>query len=120
MKEIKLSAVYLAILLSGISGGCASTKEIKEPIAITEKVVVEKIKPILYVFHDEEGDWLFLSSEDTKMAEVFTMPLREMFDFDDRLRELADLPIGWRAIRSESNKEWERVNPKEKKRFRNN
>jgi len=110
---------YILVLFCTLIGSCASTKEIKEPIAITEKVIVEKQKPVLYVFHDEDGDWQFLSAEDTKMVEVFTLPLREMFEYDVSLKEISDLPKGWRAKRSDSSKVWERINIKDIKIYKN-
>ena len=115
-QTVKLCIVIFSLLFMS----CASTKDIKVPIAITEKVVVEKQKPILHVYHDEDGDWQFLSSEDSKMLEVFTMPLKEMFEFDVSLKEIVDLPTGWVAKRSDINKQWERFNLKEKKLFKNN
>ena len=106
------------ILSASIIIGCASTQEIKDPIAITERPVVERKKTVLYVFHDDDGDWQFLSSEDSHSVEVFTLPLNEMFDFDTRLKEINDLPIGWRANWNDTNKTWERINPKDLNRYK--
>ncbi len=97
---------------------CASTKDIKEPIAITERPVVARNKPILYVIHDDDGDWEFLSSADSTMVEVFTMPLNDMFDFDKSLKTISDLPKGWKATRVDTTKAWEIINPKDIKRYR--
>ncbi len=115
---MKLSLKLFIVTFSMLVFDCASTKEIKEPIAITERPVVARNKPILYVIHDDDGDWEFLSSADSTMVEVFTMPLKEMFDFDKSLKTIIDLPKGWKAMRSDTTKAWEIINPKDIKRHR--
>jgi len=57
--------------------------------------------------NEEDGAWQFLPREgagDVKDAALVS--LREMIERDRTLAELADLPVGWRALRESPASPW--------------
>jgi hypothetical protein len=67
-------------------------------------------KPILLVTHDEEdGAWQFLCGTTTKTKHARLVGLDCMLRHDPSLRELADLPLGWRAERKKASSKWVRL-----------
>ena len=65
-------------------------------------------KPILFVSHDKDGDWQFLTSEPARRDDAAVVGLKEIVDRDRSVLELADLPSGWIATRRSANAPWER------------
>jgi hypothetical protein len=72
----------------------------------TTKFVVDKGFPILVVSHDPDGEWEFLCGTTDKPKDAREIPLGEVVDLDVRLLEVADLPVGWRARRSDPGAPW--------------
>jgi hypothetical protein len=64
--------------------------------------------PILLVSHDEDGDWQFLCGTTNEAKDGALVSLGSMFGRDGTLGELADLPEGWTAERSEVGACWVR------------
>jgi hypothetical protein len=55
---------------------------------------------IAHVFHDEDdGCWQFHGPGESKVEDAAVIALGEMFDMDNSIGELADLPEGWHAWR---------------------
>ena len=75
---------------------------------LTTKQVVDGKKPIIYVSHDgEDGEWEFYGENlDAKNAVI--IPFKTIVDLDKTLNDLADLPCGWVATRSNKNEPWKR------------
>jgi hypothetical protein len=74
----------------------------------TGKVIFEN-HPILYVVHDEEdGAWQFHTGEDVNIEDAKIVALSEIAKRDPSILELADLPIGWGAVRTSQDDEWQR------------
>jgi hypothetical protein len=72
--------------------------------------VLSGAKPILDVSHDvSDGLWQFLTGEPVDLSEAKLVCLRDMVARDRGLTELADLPLGWRAVRAAAGKEWIRT-----------
>ena len=65
-------------------------------------------KPILYVVHDEEGDWQFLDGGDVSEEDANLVSLESITELDPTVNALADLPTGWAAERAAADKSWER------------
>ena len=65
-------------------------------------------KPVLYVSHDEDGDWQFLGSEGASYAQAMLVSLSSVVAGDESIEELYDLPVGWIAQRENVKENWSR------------
>jgi hypothetical protein len=72
----------------------------------TTRFVLDKDYPILVVSHDPDGKWEFLCGTTDKPKDAREILLGEVLDLDERIREVADLPVGWRAFRSAPDAPW--------------
>ena len=64
---------------------------------------------IANVSHDsDDGAWQFHLNRGDELSEndAMVVSLKEIVDLDPTIRELADLPLGWRAWRASSNSPW--------------
>ena len=84
--------------------------EDSENVAVfTTRQVVNGREPILAVFHDaEDGAWQFISAAGANEADLMIVSLRQVFDIDPSIAELADLPPGWEASRRAPGQPWQR------------
>jgi hypothetical protein len=63
--------------------------------ALTTRDVVERRAPILVAFHyADDGMWQFSSAAAFDDADARVVSLRELFDLDPTIAEVADLPPG--------------------------
>jgi hypothetical protein len=69
---------------------------------------MDENEPILLVFHDEDGDWEFLSSYEEHADEVVLVHLGHVLEWDPTVSVLEDLPKGWKAWRWSVEDEWVR------------
>ena len=75
----------------------------------TVKQIMDGTQPILHVSHDEEdGAWQFLAMETLGDMDPVIVEFGEIVKLDRGILELADLPLGWRAIRKAPNEPWQR------------
>jgi hypothetical protein len=65
--------------------------------------------PILYVFHDIDGDWQFMCGTTTAEEDARLVCLGCMVSREPELAQLADLPLGWNAYRYEPGGPWDRA-----------
>ena len=72
----------------------------------TTRFVVDNDFPILVVSHDPDGEWEFLCGTTDKPKDAREILLGEVVDLDERLLEVADLPVGWRALRADPGGPW--------------
>lgn len=70
--------------------------------------IMDGSSSILYVVHDEEGDWQFLDGGDVSEEDAAMVSLRRVADLDASIKTLADLPVGWAAERESADVAWER------------
>jgi hypothetical protein len=76
---------------------------------ISLRHVVFERAPILYVTHDsDDHGWQFLSLDDARIEDAVVVSLSEILKLDPSVRELADLPPGWRASRQFIGAPWRR------------
>ena len=76
---------------------------------ITLGRIMDGRNPILYVTHDEDdGGWQFLDGGDVTEDDAMVVSLGNVVDHDETIRELADLPIGWHAVRDKAGGPWQR------------
>lgn len=75
---------------------------------ITLARILDGSKPILYVVHDEDGDWQFLDGGDVSEDDARVVSLKQVVGLDPSLKSLADLPAGGIAERRSADQPWER------------
>ncbi len=65
--------------------------------------------PVLFVYHSaEDGAWQFLCGTTDRDEEGRLIGLQEALRIEPALREVADLPEGWRAYRESAGAPWVR------------
>jgi len=71
-------------------------------------------EPILYVYHDEDGAWQFLTRLEPDNADIKLVALSEITRLDLAINQIHQLSYGWRAWRVDRHSEWvmEEVDPK--------
>jgi hypothetical protein len=81
-----------------------------ENVAVfTVRQIVRDGFPVLRVAHNsDDGAWQFLQWETPREEDAMILCLREIVDLDPTIRDLADLPLGWRAIRPSADSPWQR------------
>lgn len=62
--------------------------------------------PILYVYHNEDGDWQFHTSSEPNLEDSMFVCLEEITKLDPSINELYHLQFGWRAWRESKEDEW--------------
>ena len=76
----------------------------------TSKYVLEEGFPIVNVFHDNDGDWQFLGSQnDLTEADARVVSLGEIVEMDASIADILWLPPGTSAWRTEVGAEWTTV-----------
>lgn len=63
-------------------------------------------EPILYVYHNEDGDWQFHSSEEPNIDDAKLVCLEEITKIDPSVNEIYFLQYGWKAWRNTFNDDW--------------
>jgi hypothetical protein len=112
MKQLLNIIIMLSFLGFGKSNA-QTKKEFKEPLntaVFTTKYVTEENKEITYVTHDlEDGAWQFFSEDKFedfgKVAKILS--LSQIIKIDKTVLEIADLPLGYYAIRKSKKENWE-------------
>jgi hypothetical protein len=75
----------------------------------TTRDIIEESKPILLVRHDQDdGAWEFHTRKKSHDSEARIVALDEIVVRDPSILELADLPLGWSAIRDSITSPWKR------------
>ncbi len=78
-------------------------------VTVTVRQIVYDGRPILLVCHDEDdGGWQFLTGGRFEMKDALLVGLSEVVALDPSVAELADLPLGWRALRENPDSAWRR------------
>ena len=75
---------------------------------ITTNRVIEDDYPILVVSHDDDGDWQFMCGTTDETADGRIVALHEIVNSHPSVVELADLPLGWQAVRDAPDEPWRR------------
>jgi hypothetical protein len=74
----------------------------------TTRQVISGDSPVLYVSHDEDGEWQFHTGTDVNIEDAMIVALSEIVKQDLSILDLAELPIGWIATRKNKNDNWQR------------
>ncbi len=64
-------------------------------------------EPILYVYHNEDGDWQFHTSLEPNLDDSMVVALEQMTKLDASINEIYYLQFGWRAWRDNKEGEWQ-------------
>ena len=76
--------------------------------AITTRQVLEG-RPILRVVHyDDDHSWAFTCGTTNDEADGRVISMEEAVTLDSTIREVSDLPPGWRAWRRAAGGKWQR------------
>jgi hypothetical protein len=70
--------------------------------------LLERAKPILHAVHDENGEWQFIGSSDGTVENGRVIALQEAVELDPSVLKLADMPVGWHALRDSPERPWTR------------
>ena len=74
---------------------------------ITCSHIINKEYPILYVSHDpDDGMWQFLCGKAHETDEAKLVSLKSVFDLDNSVGILKDMPCGYYAERKAQDDEW--------------
>ena len=77
---------------------------------LTTRGIIDGSEWIALVSHDEDdGGWQFIGPRGARMDEAMLVALRQIFEQDASIAELADLPEGWQAWRQTPESPWERA-----------
>jgi len=84
-------------------------RDAENTAVFTTRQVVEVGAPILRVSHDaDDGSWQFHTGGTPSSKDARILALREVVDLDPSVTILADLPLGWVAVRTHPQAAWER------------
>jgi len=64
-------------------------------------------EPILYVYHNMDGEWQFLTELGADTANTMVVALSQITKLDHTINEIYHLPYGWRAWRVDSHSDWQ-------------
>ena len=79
----------------------------KNTATFTVRQIVREGHPILRVTHDsDDGAWQFLEWGTPRDEDAMIVGLGQMTRIDPSILELADLPLGWCAIRRTAAEPW--------------
>ena len=77
-------------------------------VTLVTAQVLERAEPILRAVHDEDGEWQFIGSSDASVETGKVIALSEAVELDASVLQLADMPIGWHAVRDSPAHAWRR------------
>jgi hypothetical protein len=85
-------------------------EDARDVAVLSNTGVIREGRPILLVTHDTgDGPWQFLDGILPPRSEhAIVVGLEEVVLLDPSVRELADLPVGWRATRTRPGAPWMR------------
>jgi hypothetical protein len=81
----------------------------KNRAVFTTRPALEGRRPVVLVTHDEQGDWQFLCGTTDRAEDGRIVCLKNVVDSNPSVLELADLPIGWQAVRESPDRPWQRM-----------
>jgi hypothetical protein len=76
--------------------------------SFTVRSIGERREPVLYVVHESDGTWQFLTGGNVSLSDAMLVALESMLGIDPGLIELSDLPPGWVARRTAVGAPWVR------------
>ncbi|MBE9585066.1 DUF4262 domain-containing protein [Mucilaginibacter sp. JRF] len=80
--------------------------EARNTTAFTTKQVLDG-EPVLYVYHNLDGDWQFHSNDDPNTDDGRIVSLEEIVKSDPSINNIYHLQYGWSAWRSSKEEKWQ-------------
>ena len=68
--------------------------------------IIEQNNPILYVKHDEDGDWQFLCGENHTTEDARIIAFQEIINIDPSVNKVSNIKCGQIAVRESKESEW--------------
>ena len=81
-------------------------QEPKTLAIFTTRSIVHGGKPVLFVSHDEKGDWQFHDGTLPQVEDAMVVSLYSIVRQDPSIAALADLPQSWQAERDAASSTW--------------
>jgi len=75
----------------------------------TLKTIMQGSEPILYVVHDDDDEWQFLSGEESQLQDLMIITLSQLLIRDSTIKFVLDLPLGYEASRVDPISKWVKV-----------
>jgi hypothetical protein len=73
----------------------------------TPKTITNGEEPVLYVTHDaSDGAWQFHGASESRIEDAVLICFHHIVDKDPTIKQLVDLPLGWRAWREGVSEPW--------------
>ena len=88
-------------------------EDVPDTAAFTTRRIAFDGADILGVSHDEDGSWQFLDGGSTTDKDIALVHLAHLVGAHTDAAELADLPLGWQAWRSDTRSAWVRSRSEE-------
>ena len=101
-----LFSIGLAAVIGCAGPATGIFDEIPSTLVATQRMVVEKKQPILYVVHDKDGGWAFLADEYSSADPVVELTIQDIIAIDSTVVQVADLKKGWKASRTSRQSPW--------------
>lgn len=64
-------------------------------------------EPILYVYHNRDGDWQFHTNAEPNLEDAKLVCLKQITELDPSINDIYHLQYGWRAWRKSKEDEWQ-------------
>ena len=75
--------------------------------ALTTVYITRKDAPILLVVHySDDHSWAFIDGGSNSIKNAITVSMQHILNLDPTMREVADLPPGWLARRTQVGAQW--------------
>jgi hypothetical protein len=76
-------------------------------VAITTTQVLKEGRDITHVYHDEDDHgWQFHYPGEKSDTDAMVVAMKTVVEFDPTVMEVADLPVGWVAVRERRGAPW--------------
>jgi hypothetical protein len=107
MKSCMVFLLGASFLLGCSSSSSSIFQKPADAVVLTQWVVVNKGMPILAAFHSAgDEEWMFFADTRPIVDVQVSVTLEDLIKLDDSLRELSDLPAGWKATRERKGAPW--------------
>lgn len=110
MKSSTLVAASIALLMGADCAPSSQSflQETGSHLVVTSLTVINQQRPIGTVIHDSVGQWTVLPYENPAIDLQVTVTIADIVKADSTVREVLDMPRGWKAYREKETDPWKR------------